>query len=551
MIIEEYIDIIAYYENDIIFYNNLGYDCKKRVTFTIKVEDLKKSSTFILNCKCEKCDKIVKREYRKYLNNKDNHYFSCSSKCGSDKMKLTCLEKYGVEHVMYKEEFKNKLKETNIARYGTSNVFQSKSIKEKIKNTNLERYGCEHPMKSDKVKNKVKETNLERYGNVCSLYGEEVKEKTEQTCLERYGFKNPAKSDIIKDKIKNTVKDKYGVEYTLQLPEIREKIKQTLIKKYGVDHYFKSKEYKDILIKDKFENYISLGLSKEDIISISEPMEIHCNECSKNYIAKSYLIYQRLKYFKSIPCTNCNPINSSLESIKEKELFEYISSIYENKIIQNDRTILSPNEIDIYLPDIYLAFEFNGSYWHSDMFKNKDYHLNKTNKCISKGIRLIHIYEDDWNNKQDIIKAKIFNTINTLSKNVEYNIRNVNFDDSKVFINNNSLGLELYYNDINIGAFENDELVSLLSIRKKDDNTINILEYSTIKNIDYFVELFNYFKNSYSFNEIFYIVNKDWNDEKLYNSIGFVYNKDIDPYINGDRHKYYNSGNIEYIYNYI
>ena len=70
------------------------------------------------------------------------------------------------------------------------------------------------------------------------------------------------------------------------------------------------------------------------------------------------------------------------------------------------------DEIDIFLPDNNLAIEFNGLYWHSTVYKNSDYHLNKTELCEKQGIQLMHIWEDDWLYKQDIIKSIILNKIN-------------------------------------------------------------------------------------------------------------------------------------------
>ena len=63
-------------------------------------------------------------------------------------------------------------------------------------------------------------------------------------------------------------------------------------------------------------------------------------------------------------CTVCNPIGDT-RSIKENELFEFIKSNYDGVIIQSYRDIY---EIDIYLPNLKLGFEFNGLYYHSNKF---------------------------------------------------------------------------------------------------------------------------------------------------------------------------------------
>ena len=63
--------------------------------------------------------------------------------------------------------------------------------------------------------------------------------------------------------------------------------------------------------------------------------------------------------------------------------------------------------MDIYIPELNLAFEFNGSYWHSSLYKDKCYHQNKTKLCYEKGIQLIHVYEYDWVKNKELIKNHI------------------------------------------------------------------------------------------------------------------------------------------------
>jgi hypothetical protein len=62
-------------------------------------------------------------------------------------------------------------------------------------------------------------------------------------------------------------------------------------------------------------------------------------------------------------CSVCNPSISN----QERELRDFITENCPDEwIIYNDRTILEGKELDIVLPDRGLAFEYNGSYWHSD-----------------------------------------------------------------------------------------------------------------------------------------------------------------------------------------
>ncbi len=141
------------------------------------------------------------------------YYKYCSSKCSN-----SSLDK------------KNKIKQTNLERYGVENPFQSESIKSKIKQTNLERYGVENPAKAQESKHKHDQTMLTKYGSLS--YNNQSKYK--ETCLKRYGVENPFQSESIKSKIKQTNLNKYGVgdytqsqDYQSRHDEIQSKINNT------------------------------------------------------------------------------------------------------------------------------------------------------------------------------------------------------------------------------------------------------------------------------------------------------------------------------------
>lgn len=81
----------------------------------------------------------------------------------------------------------------------------------------------------------------------------------------------------------------------------------------------------------------------------------------------------------------------------QSEVGSFISSFYDCEMYFGSKAIIPPQEIDIYLPVHELGIEYNGNYWHSEQRgKDKNYHLNKSRACASKGIRLIHVFEHDW-----------------------------------------------------------------------------------------------------------------------------------------------------------
>lgn len=95
-------------------------------------------------------------------------------------------------------------------------------------------------------------------------------------------------------------------------------------------------------------------------------------------------------------------------SAGEEELAKYIISLGFD-IIQRSRKIIYPLEIDIYIPSLSVALEYNGVYHHRE---DEDRHSNKREKCEKVGVRLIQIFEDDWKYKQNIVKSKIKHILN-------------------------------------------------------------------------------------------------------------------------------------------
>ena len=91
-------------------------------------------------------------------------------------------------------------------------------------------------MKNDNHRKKVEETNLKRYGVSNVFQSEEVKSKIKETFICKYGVDHPMKNDSYRDDMRQKVRSKYGVDSTLQLEEVKEKIKSTNLEKYGVPY---------------------------------------------------------------------------------------------------------------------------------------------------------------------------------------------------------------------------------------------------------------------------------------------------------------------------
>lgn len=130
-----------------------------------------------------------------------------------------------------------------------------------------------------------------------------------------------------------------------------------------------------------------------------------CNDCGEEFEA-----YFTIDNLHPVMCPKCNEIKTST-SIEEKELSNWVKSIYNGKVLENNRSLIYPYELDIYLPEINLAIEYDGLFWHCNYLKDDNYHLNKTNLCEERGVKLIHIFEDEWKYEKDEMKEIILSNI--------------------------------------------------------------------------------------------------------------------------------------------
>lgn len=326
----------------------------------------------------------------------------CSRQCSLndpkriDKRRKTCEQKYGTSSYSGTEEYKSRYKKTCLEKYGVENPFQAEECKEKIRNTNIEKYGVEQPMQSSDILDKSKQTCLEKYGTENISKSKYFKNKMKKTCLEKYGVDNPFKVQEFKDKYVQTIREKFGIKNITnisQVPNIKEKIKNK-----HLDNF-----YNNINTLSRFvDNNLIPLISKEEYVGTkNETYRFKCTICNTEFES-------RIDDGQVPRCQICKPYYVSKLEI---DIRTYIESIYNGKLIFNDRSIIGPLELDIVIPDLKLAIEVNGIFWHSDEMKPVGYHENKTNKCKEVGYELIYIWEDDWDSEQKLVKELLENII--------------------------------------------------------------------------------------------------------------------------------------------
>ena len=372
-----------------------------------------------------------------------------------------------------------------------------KKTKERRIKSNLIKYGVDNPSKNKEIQEKAKETCLKRYGVISPSQNSKIRQKQIDTCMLLYGVSNPQQNKELQDRQKLSLYNNYGVTIPLKNKDILDKLKKTNIKRYGVDNISKTESCKNKIIETNLRKYNVRFISQHEefkqkqiksrlrtnykfLISSQKFINIiplftedeYCGNISYHtqYSFKCKIcnsIFNDTLTSGNIPrCFKCNPI---CRTQSESEVFNFLKiSLPNEDIISNDRTILHGKELDIYIPSLKLAIEYDGLFWHSELGgkKYKNYHLNKTIECEKMGIRLIHIFEDEWLYNKELVQRKLLHIINKNSKEKIYarkcNIEVIPANICNIFLDKNHIqGCDK--SSIRLGAYYKNELISVMT----------------------------------------------------------------------------------------
>lgn len=510
---------------------SLIYHIKNEHKLTL--EEYYNISNNIINVpKCKFCDNYAKFNERELKYNEVCSNKSCICKYANEKSKQSVKEKYGVDNVSQLSDWSDKVKQTKLERYGDANYNNI----EKNKQTCKEKYGVDNVYQRkdiiekslekrqshmDETIKKIKSTNLEKYGHVCSLHGEEIKEKVKRNNIIKYGVIHPMKNkDFYENVYRQNLINKYDVTNVSQYTDFNLKTKETIRQR-------RIKKLKELL-------------GDNTIVDVSIDGEVLylcpvCNEISKVDIG---FLIQRHK-FNGTPCLICNPYREY--SKLQKDFTKYIidelkiNNVKCNYIIPNDK-----KEIDIYLPDYNIGIEINGVYWHDEQHKMPNYHAIKKSICGEQGINVINLWEDDLNNEEKlfIIKNRLKNILNIDINKIgarKCKIKEVNKEDANLFINKYHLNGNITNVYKYIGLYYNDELISCLSIGKRN----NIQDYEILRYcikfgyniIGGFNKIISYIVNTLKIKNIFTYVDLDWCNGRnnIYENSGMQFVSIINP----------------------
>ena len=250
-------------------------------------------------------------------------------------------------------------------------------------------------------------------------------------------------------------------------------------------------------------------------------------------------------------CQRCSNVKSS----GEEEILNTLKGVYNDEIETRNRSVIKPYELDILIPKLNIAIEYNGLRWHSEEFtKDKYYHLKKMEMCKEKNIKLISIFEDEWIHKKNIVINKILHIANLVQNKKKIYARNckISLIDKKTA----KEFLEKYHiqgksnSSLNYGCFYEETIVGVMSFKKTNNkNEWELTRFAT--NYEYICcgvggKLFKAFINNKKPKLVKSFADRRWTfseNDNFYTKIGFKISDILKPdykYIVGNQriHKF-------------
>jgi hypothetical protein len=256
---------------------------------------------------------------------------------------------------------------TNVERYGAANVFAAPVVKEKIKQTCMTKYGETHHMKVESIRKKAEQTNLHKIGVKYAFHTPESFEKIRKTCVKRYGVEFPLQSKFIQIKVtqrwlekiganrpmsdqtywKQCMLDKYGVDHYSKTDQFKIDYANTCLDKYGVDHYSKTDQFKI--------DYANTCLDKYGVDHPMKTVEVFQKVIKSSFCRKPFTYPSgRVDFILGYEGI---AIAELLETYNEKDIITNVWCIptFQYKRVSSSlRPMIQESSMSLYYPDILL-----------------------------------------------------------------------------------------------------------------------------------------------------------------------------------------------------
>lgn len=235
-------------------------------------------------------------------------------------------------------------------------------------------------------------------------------------------------------------------------------------------------------------------------------------------------------------CPQCS--KKMVSSRGEDALAEAVKTVAEPlgfSVERNIRGLIGGKvELDIYVPELKLAFEFNGAYFHSSAHRDKHYHEDKFAACQRNGIHLIQVWEDTWNAYRDAVASRVEALIRKMADDVvDYGAVTpcvVDECEANTVLASHSVGDGVKFCSHYGLRSPSGELLTVMSIHMNSDREAEIMRYVEVSPVSNGFALLTEFVESQLADTVSRIVvtdHLDWSRADEYTAGGFTVKKEL------------------------
>lgn len=381
-------------------------------------------------------------------------------------------------------------------------------------------------------------TKLDKESN--GEYNQKILETRKATMVERHGVEFYSQHKDFVDKCQVTNMKRYGVKSYIELPEFQQKLQAANMERIGVPYYFcKNRDvaingYTELLSKYNCE-LIEFGNKKE--------ITFKCNDCGETMTEQDLYIKNR-DNLGCTPCSYCKP-KDAWSSIAEDNLRKYVESLGFTTE-HYDRAFLGVYGADIVVESKKLIIEYDGIHWHNELYRPNDYHLMKTELAEKAGYHLIHIFSNEWEYKQDIVKARLATILGAVRRKIyarACEVKLVDFDTSNAFLDKYHIQGACVGSTRRYGLYNGTDLVALMTFGpgRYSKDVMELLRYCTVPDVSVVggaSKLFTHYLREHNPESVVSFADRRWSGNgAFYEKLGFTLEGVTEPsyyYVVGD-----------------
>ena len=356
-------------------------------------------------------------------------------------------------------------------------------------------------------------------------YRRHVLEQRKSTMKVRHGVEFYSQHKDFKEKYHNTNMEKYGVPSYIALPSFQQHLRECNVSRIGVPYNFCQRTD---LARETYTQFLQEHNCELVDFTNKKSITYRCNVCGNVMTEQDLFLKNRVKLGCTI-CSFCKP-KDSFTSIAEDSLRTYVESLGFTTE-HYDRNFLGEYGADIVINEKKVIIEYDGIHWHSELYRPDDYHLKKTELAEAAGYHLVHVFSDDWEYKQEIVKARIKSLLGCISKKVYARkcvAKSIDYATSSKFLTAYHIQGDCASANRMYGLYAGDKLVAVMTFgaSRFSRHGDELLRYCTIPDASIVGgagKLFSYYLNEVKPSVVVSYADRRWSGNgAFYSKLGFT-----------------------------